>query len=124
MVVFGIGGVGLNVVQFAHLAGAYPIVAVDLLEGKLDMAKQRGATHVFNAAQVSDLDGEIRKIVGSTGPDKVVETTGTRSVIELAYDLTHPDGTCVLVGVPTEKVTINTLPIHFNKVLTGSHGGD
>ena len=46
-----------------------------------------------------------------------------KSVIELAYELTHPDGTCVLVGVPSEKVTISTLPIHFNKVLTGSHGG-
>ena len=45
-------------------------------------------------------------------------------MIELAYDLTHADGTCVLVGVPNEKVTIYTLPIHFNKVLTGSHGGD
>ena len=45
-------------------------------------------------------------------------------MIELAYDLTHADGTCVLVGVPSEKVTIYTLPIHFNKVLTGSHGGD
>jgi S-(hydroxymethyl)glutathione dehydrogenase / alcohol dehydrogenase len=44
-------------------------------------------------------------------------------MIELAYELTHPDGTCVLVGVPNEKVTIYTLPIHFNKVLTGSHGG-
>ena len=42
----------------------------------------------------------------------------------MAYDLTHADGTCVLVGVPSEKVTIYTLPIHFNKVLTGSHGGD
>ena len=36
----------------------------------------------------------------------------------------HADGACVLVGVPSEKVTIYTLPIHFNKVLTGSHGGD
>ena len=54
----------------------------------------------------------------------MIETTGVKSVIELAYDLTHPDGTCVLVGVPSEKVTIYTLPIHFNKVLTGSHGGD
>jgi S-(hydroxymethyl)glutathione dehydrogenase/alcohol dehydrogenase len=88
------------------------------------MARQRGATHVLSAAKTSDLDGEIRNIVGNTGPDKVIETTGTKSVIELAYDLTHPDGTCVLVGVPTEKVTINTLPIHFNKILTGSHGGD
>jgi S-(hydroxymethyl)glutathione dehydrogenase/alcohol dehydrogenase len=124
VVIFGIGGVGLNVTQFAHLAGAHPIVAVDLLEAKLDMAKQRGATHVLNAAKVSDLDAEIRKLVGAKGPDKVIETTGAKSVIEQAYDLTHPDGICVLVGVPTEKVTINTLPIHFKKILTGSHGGD
>ena len=70
------------------------------------------------------MDAEIRAIVGAKGPDKVIETTGVKSVIEMAYDLTHADGTCVLVGVPSEKVTIYTLPIHFNKVLTGSHGGD
>jgi S-(hydroxymethyl)glutathione dehydrogenase / alcohol dehydrogenase len=124
VVVFGVGGVGLNVVQFAQLAGAHPIVAVDLLDGKLDMARSRGATHCINAANAGDLDGAIRKIVGEKGPDKVIETTGVKSVIELAYNLTHADGTCVLVGVPNEKVTIYTLPIHFNKVLTGSHGGD
>jgi S-(hydroxymethyl)glutathione dehydrogenase / alcohol dehydrogenase len=124
VVVFGVGGVGLNVVQFAHLAGAHPIVAVDLIEAKLDMAKTRGATHVLNGATIADMPGEIRKIVGDKGPDKVIETTGAKSVIELAYDFTHADGTCVLVGVPSEKVSIYTLPIHFNKVLTGSHGGD
>jgi S-(hydroxymethyl)glutathione dehydrogenase/alcohol dehydrogenase len=124
VVVFGVGGVGLNVVQFAHLAGACPIVAVDLVDAKLDMALARGATYALNAGRVTDLASEIRKFVGDRGPDKVVETTGAKSVIELAYDLTHPDGTCVLVGVPHEKVSIHTLPIHFNKVLTGSHGGD
>jgi S-(hydroxymethyl)glutathione dehydrogenase / alcohol dehydrogenase len=124
IVVFGVGGVGLNVVQFAHLAGAYPIVAIDLVDGKLDMARTRGATHCLNPNAIADLDAEIRKIVGAKGPDKVIETTGVKSVIELAYNLTHADGTCVLVGVPSEKVTIYTLPIHFNKVLTGSHGGD
>jgi S-(hydroxymethyl)glutathione dehydrogenase / alcohol dehydrogenase len=124
VVVFGVGGVGLNVVQFAELAGAYPIVAVDILDGKLDMARPRGATHCINSSKVGDVGEEIKKIVGEKGPDKVIETTGVKSVIELAYTLTHADGTCVLVGVPTEKVTISTLPIHFNKVLTGSHGGD
>jgi S-(hydroxymethyl)glutathione dehydrogenase / alcohol dehydrogenase len=124
VVVFGVGGVGLNVVQFAHLAGAYPIVAVDLLDNKLDMARRRGATHCLNPKSVADIDAEVRKIVGTKGPDKVIETTGAKPVIELAYTLTNADGTCVLVGVPSEKVTISTLPIHFNKVLTGSHGGD
>jgi S-(hydroxymethyl)glutathione dehydrogenase/alcohol dehydrogenase len=124
IVVFGVGGVGLNVVQFAQLAGAYPIVAVDLIDSKLAMANARGATSCFNPANTADLDSEIRKVVGLQGPDKVIETTGVKSVIELAYNLTHADGTCVLVGVPNEKVTIYTLPIHFNKVLTGSHGGE
>jgi len=124
VVVFGVGGVGLNVVQFAQLAGAYPIVAVDLVDSKLDMAKTRGATHCLNPSTAGDMDTAIRKIVGDKGPDKVIETTGAKQVIELAYNLTHADGTCVLVGVPSEKVTIYTLPIHFNKVLTGSHGGD
>jgi S-(hydroxymethyl)glutathione dehydrogenase/alcohol dehydrogenase len=124
VVVFGVGGVGLNVVQFAHLAGANPIVAVDLLDNKLDMAKTRGATHCLNGSRIGDMDAEIRKIVGPKGPDKVIETTGAKTIIELAYNLTHADGTCVLVGVPNEKVSIYTLPIHFNKVLTGSHGGD
>src|SRR5271169_1381523 len=124
VVIFGVGGVGLNIVQFADLAGANPIVAVDLIDAKLDMAKSRGTTHCLNGNAVSDMDAEIRKIVGAKGPDKVIETTGAKSVIELAYNLTHADGTCVLVGVPSEKVSIYTLPIHFNKVLTGSHGGD
>jgi S-(hydroxymethyl)glutathione dehydrogenase / alcohol dehydrogenase len=124
VVVFGVGGVGLNVVQFAELAGGNPIVAIDLLEHKLEMARCRGATHCVNAAQVADVAAAVRAIVGDKGPDKVIETTGVKQVIEMAYELTHADGTCVLVGVPNEKVSIYTLPIHFNKILTGSHGGD
>jgi S-(hydroxymethyl)glutathione dehydrogenase/alcohol dehydrogenase len=122
--VYGAGGVGLNIVQFAAVAGAYPIIAIDLLDNKLEMAKALGATHVINAATTADVPAAIRAIAGAKGPDKVIETTGARSVIEQSYDITHPDGICVLVGVPSEKVTIDSLPIHFNKVLTGSHGGD
>jgi len=121
--IFGVGGVGLNLVQFAALAGGYPIVAVDLLDHKLEMARARGATHCINGGKVGDVPAVIREIVGNDGPDKVFETTGVKSVIESAYELTHKDGTIVLVGVPHEKVTISTLPIHFNKILTGSEGG-
>ena len=123
VVVFGVGGVGLNVVQFAALAGGYPIVAVDLLDHKLGMARARGATHTINGGKVADVADAIRDIVGKDGPDKVIETTGVKSVIESAYELTHKDGSLVLVGVPHEKVTINTLRVHFNMVLTGSEGG-
>ena len=66
VVVFGVGGVGLNVVQFAALAGAYPIVAIDLVDTKLEMARSGGATHAqFRAA--TDVAAEIRKFVGDEG---------------------------------------------------------
>lgn len=124
VVVLGAGGVGLNVLQFAALTGAYPIVAVDQVDAKLDMARRFGATHVVNAKSVDDLGAALRAIVGTAGADKVIETTGVKALIEMGYDLTHADGVCVLVGVPVDKVTLYTLPLHFNKVLTGSHGGD
>ncbi|MCQ8782816.1 zinc-binding dehydrogenase [Mangrovibrevibacter kandeliae] len=124
VVVFGAGGVGLNMVQCASLTGAYPVVAVDLVEAKLEMAKRFGATHVFNPTTTPDIAAAIRDIVGAGGADKVIETTGVKQVIETAYEVTQGKGTCVLVGVPSEKVTIYTLPLHFKKILTGSEGGD
>jgi S-(hydroxymethyl)glutathione dehydrogenase/alcohol dehydrogenase len=126
VVVFGVGGVGLNIVQAAEMVSAYPIIGIDLIDHKLGMAKRFGANHVFNSKNTTDLAGEIRKIVGPAGADVVIETTGSPRVIELAYDLTHPDGKTILVGVPKkgDNVSIYTLPIHFNKILKGSHGGN
>src|SRR5260370_3385905 len=60
--IFGVGGVGLNLVQFAALAGGYPIVAIDLLDHKLEMARARGATHAINGANVSHVARAIRDI--------------------------------------------------------------
>src|SRR5579863_6100400 len=67
VVVFGVGGVGLNIVQFAQLAGAYPIVAIDLIDSKLEMARERGATHSLNPSATGDMDAAIRTIVGDKG---------------------------------------------------------
>lgn len=125
VVVFGVGGVGLNIVQSAAMVSAYPIIAVDIVDPKLEMAKHFGATHCFNSKNVENLSSEIRKILNNNDPDVVIETTGNSRVIEQAYELTHPDGKTILVGVPKkgDNVSIYTLPIHFNKILKGSHGG-
>jgi S-(hydroxymethyl)glutathione dehydrogenase/alcohol dehydrogenase len=63
--------------------------------------------------------------VGEGGADVVVDTTGNARVIEQAYDLTHADGKTILVGVPKkgDNISIYSLPLHFKKILTGSHGG-
>ena len=123
VVVFGVGGVGLNIVQFAALVGANPLIAVDRLENKLSMAQRFGATHVISSVGTKDVEGQIRSLLGPEGADKVIETTGVKGLIELAYQVTARSGRCILVGVPHEKVEIYTLPLHFDKVLKGSEGG-
>lgn len=126
VLVFGVGGVGLNIIQAARMVSAYPIIGIDLVDKKLKMAVEMGATHTFNSRFTDVLGDAVRNIVGDGGVDVVIDTTGSAKVIETAYDLTHPDGKTILVGVPRkgENVSIYTLPLHFNKILRGSHGGD
>ena len=125
VVIFGIGGVGLNIAQAASMVSAHPIVGVDILKHKLQVGKKFGLTHVIEGGNVR-VNDEIRAIVGSQGADIVIETTGNSRVIEQAYELTNPDGKTILVGVPNkgDNISIYSLPLHFNKILTGSHGGD
>lgn len=124
VVIFGAGGVGLSLVQGAALISAHPIVAVDLFADKLALAKELGATHAVDA-RAKDAAEQIRAVVGPSGADVVIETTGSARVIELAYELTHKDGRTILVGVPRtgDKASIYTLPLHFRKILKGSEGG-
>ena len=124
VVVFGVGGVGVNIVQAAEMVSANPIVAIDLVESKLEWATKFGATHAFNANDAV-LAEKVRQVVGAGGADVVVDTTGRARVIEQAYELTHADGKTILVGVPRkgDNISIYSLPLHFKKVLSGSHGG-
>ena len=122
--VLGCGGVGLNVVQGAAMVSADPIIAIDIYDGKLEMARRFGATHTINSGK-SDLCEEVRKIVGAKGVDVFVENTGLVRLIEQAYELTGKTGRTILVGVPRhdQDITIHSLPLHFGKVLTGCEGG-
>ena len=126
VVVFGVGGVGLCIAQAAQLVSAYPIVAIDVVDGKLEMAKRFGATHCINSKKTPDVEKAVRGIVGAQGADVVVETTGIARVIETAYGLAQPKGKTILVGVPRkgDNISIYSLPLHFKKILTGSEGGD
>ncbi|WP_050479702.1 zinc-binding dehydrogenase [Herbaspirillum rhizosphaerae] len=125
VVVFGAGGVGLNIVQAASLRSAYPIIAVDLYDGRLDLAKQMGATHVINAKNV-DAKAALVELMGNQGIDVFIDNTGQPSIIEMGYELTKAQGRVVLVGVPKKGRNINifSLPLHFDKRISGSHGGE
>lgn len=125
IVVFGAGGIGLNIVQAASLTSAYPVIAVDIFDNKLKLAKKMGATHTFNSNKC-DISESITNIIGRQGADVCVDNTGIPKIIELAYELTHPQGRTILVGVPPkgDNISIYSLPLHFGKTLTGSFGGE
>jgi S-(hydroxymethyl)glutathione dehydrogenase/alcohol dehydrogenase len=124
-VVFGAGGVGLNVIQGASLSSAFPIIAIDLYDNRLELAKRMGATHVFNSGKC-DVRKKILNILGETGADIVVDNTGNTIVIKLAYEITQAKGKTILVGVPRkgDDLSIYSLPLHFGKQIIGSHGGE
>ena len=125
VVVFGAGGIGLNIVQAAALVSAYPIIAIDLYDAKLELARQMGATHVINSGRI-DARQAIIDIVGNGGVDAFIDNTGQPVIIEMGYQLTKPQGRVTLVGVPRKGNNINiySLPLHFGKGLSGSHGGE
>ncbi|HLA90407.1 MAG TPA: zinc-binding dehydrogenase [Gemmatimonadaceae bacterium] len=125
VVVLGAGGVGLNIVQAAALSGAYPIIAVDLHQNRLELAKEMGATHTVNAGRL-DVERSLREIVGDRGVDCVIDNTGLPASIELGYRLSKSRGRVTLVGVPRAgaNISIYSLPLHFGKVISGSHGGE
>jgi S-(hydroxymethyl)glutathione dehydrogenase/alcohol dehydrogenase len=125
VVVFGAGGVGLNIVQAAILCGAYPVIAVDLHDNRLALARQMGATHAVNSTR-EDARAKIREIAGSAGVDVFIDNTGQPAIIQMGYELTGPRGRVTLVGVPRKgnDIAIYSLPLHFGKVLSGSHGGE
>jgi len=124
LVVVGAGGAGMSVILMASLIGANPIIAVDIRDDKLIKAKEFGATHVINSKKENAREG-IMQILPQ-GSDAAVDCTGIKAIRELCYEITNHCGRTILVGVPMsgERIEIDSFPLHFNKVITGSYGGD
>ena len=123
LVVYGVGGVGIAVLMAGAVVSAYPIIAIDISDFKLQKAKEFGATHLINAKR-DDVQKRMKEILPS-GADMVVETTGLNPVKELSYELTSKIGRTVFVGVTKagEKVSIDSTPLHFGKRIIPSYGG-
>jgi len=95
--VFGAGAVGLNAIQGARLAGAERIVAVDVKDGKLELAREFGATDTVNAGR-DDAPSAIRSLTGGRGADTCIEAAGIVHSLQPALDATRPGGTLVILG--------------------------
>ncbi len=126
VLIMGTGGVGLNAIQFAALSGAYPVIAVDILDSKLELAKKFGATHTVNSAKEKDPIAAVKNLTHGRGADTVFVTVGSASALKQGYFMSAPRGMTVVIGlVPLRE------PIEFKvfdiiggeRVLTGCGGG-
>jgi len=122
-VIIGVGGIGLGTVLGAHLAGAHPVIAVDLFDHKLEKAKEFGATHTINSSS-KDFTEEVMKIL-DCGADAIFDGTGNPDVLQKAWRALSSQGCLVLVGVMAHDLqfAFNTLPLHYGKRIVGSEGG-
>lgn len=118
--VFGCGGVGICMIQGAVLAGAERVIAVDLNEAKLEMAKQFGATHTLQASD--KVAKEIKGLTDRKGADYTFEAIGIAAVVEQAYAATRLGGKCTVVGMGKRddrfRLDTFTFPL-FAKTLCG-----
>lgn len=120
--VFGAGGVGLNVIQTAALAGAGMIIAVDLRDNKLEMARRFGATHLVNASGGNGVE-QVRALTGGRGVDYAFEVVGLPATMRKAFDTLARRGMAVVVGIgPTKAdVSIPVIPLAWeDRVLMGT----
>lgn len=109
VVVIGCGGVGLNVIQGAKHSGAERIIAVDMVDGKLQTAKKFGATDLVNPSTDGDAVAKVMELSGGRGADVAFEVIGLGPTIEQALQMTRRGGQAVIVGVPSfdTMLTIN-----------------
>jgi len=113
--VVGCGGVGLNVVQGARIAGATTIVAVDVSESKLALARRLGATETVDASG-ADPVAAVRDLTGERGADTAFEVIGLGPTIDQTIAMTRRGGQAVLVGLPALDVSV-TLPAMLGIIL-------
>ncbi len=110
--VIGCGGVGDAAIAGAALAGARTVIAVDLDDRKLDLAREFGATHTINAAE-NDVVASIQDLTDGFGADVVIDAVGRPATYEQAFYARDLAGTVVLVGVPTPDMTLQMPLVDF-----------
>jgi alcohol dehydrogenase len=122
--VFGLGGVGLSAVLGARAAGAYPVVAVDVVPEKLELARSLGAASTVRADQ-EDAVQAVRDLTRG-GADYVFECAGSERVLEQAYRATGRGGTTVTVGLPDPQRSVSLPAVTLvteERTLKGSYMG-
>ena len=124
--IFGVGGIGLSAVMMANLMNATTIIAVDVLDYKLELAHKLGATHLINASQ-QEPSVVIPEITRGQGVDYSIEASGRQEAMEMAFKVVRDNGgLCVLVGNLSyaEHISLDPFDLIRGKRIVGTWGGE
>jgi S-(hydroxymethyl)glutathione dehydrogenase/alcohol dehydrogenase len=123
--VYGTGGVGLNVIQGALFVGAFPIIAIDINDNKLEMAKHFGATYTVNAKKEEDVIKKVKELNSGRAVDYAIVGVAGIEILRQAFLTTSKNGTTVVVGHGYGEEMFAWMPVEFcgGKVITGSAMG-
>lgn len=122
--VFGVGSVGMSAVMAAKLAACTTIIAVDIAEKRLELARELGATHTLNPTE-GDLLAALREI-GGGGLDRSIEASGRPEILRIAVDCLNTSGQCGVVGAPPIGVeaSFDVTDIVLGRTIKGAPNGD
>jgi S-(hydroxymethyl)glutathione dehydrogenase/alcohol dehydrogenase len=125
VLVMGAGGVGLNAIQGALFCGAYPIIAADILDSKLEAAKSFGATHVINLKKTDDPIKDVLDVTYGRGADYVIVAVAGIDILRQGFLMSAVDGTTVIIGHGYGEQLSAFTPTDFmrGRKLTGSAMG-
>lgn len=123
--IFGLGGIGLSALMATKLYKFEKVIAIDIEENKLQLAKEFGATHTINSLK-EDVSKRIKELTSNEGVDYSVEATGLAKIIEIAFkNVKNNGGLCVFASHPQSGDLINIDPFDLicGKQIRGSWGG-
>jgi S-(hydroxymethyl)glutathione dehydrogenase/alcohol dehydrogenase len=125
VIVIGAGGVGLNAIQGAAFVGAFPIIAIDINNKKLELAKEFGATYTINPRKESDVMKKALELNYGRGADYVIQATAGIEILRQAFLMTAKSGMTVVVGHGYGEEMSAWMPVEFcgGRVITGSAMG-
>jgi len=125
LVIFGVGGVGLSAILYANAIGCSDIIAVDIYDKKLGLAKDFGASDIINFKNEDPID-KIKELTDNKGADFAIESSGAKAAMEATFNSIKNRGVAVIAGniKKGEKICINPYGLILGKKIIGTWGGE
>ncbi len=111
--IWGLGPIGMAVAQMAKISGASKVIAIDVMPGRIKLAKELGMDHYIHS---DEADALIKELTMNEGVDVSIEVTGIDAVLESAFNTTRKGGKILVVGMHSKRFNLHTLALSYREI--------